>query len=617
MAEDTSSLPRTKEELALEILGLDRETFMFAMDPLLLDRVLEDIDRRVKHDLPVKLSVFFTGVSSFLREPINLFQKGESGIGKSYNTTQVIRYFMFDKGDVWLLGGLTPKSLVHDYGVQMTEDGMPLELVAPPEKPSKSEYSNPGEYAEALKLYRKKLREYAETVRRSYTLIDLTGKILVFLETPEFEAFHMLYPILSHDSWQVQYRFVDRPKQGSMRTMRVVLQGFPATIFLGVDRKYIEELATRSFTVTPESSSEKITDANKLTNLKASYPWETVDTPESARIMRLLSAIKRWFRSSNADVIVPFENLYELFPKEIVRDMRDFQHYIQLLKAVAALHLFQRPIITVNGANYVVASVVDVALSFEVFARIFETTRTGTEQQLLSFYHDIVALKECWHLNDLVEEYNRVYPRKVSSEWMRVKMERLAEIGYVDIRKDPDDKRLNVYVPLVKGEKSKNLLKTHSWAFLRLNLQEGFKKWREKIQQVGRLEIKKFFEGPISMDTLESMVLDEKILFNYKWVKLGFLTKPEKELETEKKTENNQEKESGKSLEKSSPSTPLSVKPEDVLKLERLTVNVQGECVECRMKGRMDWQVTFHDGTWSLLCGECGFKLSKQLEGES
>lgn len=47
-------------------------------------------------------------------------------------------------------------------------------------------------------------------------------------------------------------------------------------------------------------------------------------------------------------------------------------------------------------------------------------------------------------------------------------------------------------------------------------------------------------------------------------------------------------------------------------KLERLTTNIQGKCVVCGFEGRMDWQVTLHDGTRGLLCGECGHSLAKQ-----
>jgi len=53
-----------------------------------------------------------------------------------------------------------------------------------------------------------------------------------------------------------------------------------------------------------------------------------------------------------------------------------------------------------------------------------------------------------------------------------------------------------------------------------------------------------------------------------------------------------------------------------VLKLERLKdekLPFQDTCVVCGFKGRMDFQVTKHDGSWVFLCGDCGVKLEKKL----
>jgi hypothetical protein len=37
-------------------------------------------------------------------------------------------------------------------------------------------------------------------------------------------------------------------------------------------------------------------------------------------------------------------------------------------------------------------------------------------------------------------------------------------------------------------------------------------------------------------------------------------------------------------------------------------------CILCGTKGRVDWQVTEQDGSWELLCGDCGDKLGKRLQ---
>jgi hypothetical protein len=40
-------------------------------------------------------------------------------------------------------------------------------------------------------------------------LIDLSHKILVFLNTPRPELFNALMPLLSHDKYEIEYEFVD------------------------------------------------------------------------------------------------------------------------------------------------------------------------------------------------------------------------------------------------------------------------------------------------------------------------------------------------------------------------------------------------------------------------
>jgi len=457
----------------------------------LIDYVLSDLEKRVKRDRPTKLSVFFTGLSAYLPEPINLFLKGESGIGKTYNTMQTLAYF--PEEDVWSLGGLSPKALIHEHGVLLNKYGEPIDLDEKPIKPKKKDYESEEEYREALKEYREELKAYVEEIRNSYTLIDLSRKILVFLEAPEYETFRMLYPILSHDKREVEYRFVDKSAKGPLRTVRVKIRGWPATIFCTTDRRYMEELSTRSFTVTPEISREKISEANRLISYKSSFPWEYSE--ETRTIKALIESLKRQLADGKTDVLIPFPNLDELFPSEITRDMRDYQHFNQFLRALTALHFYQRPFIKLSdGRRFVVSTVEDVKEAMKIYSELFETTRTGTEQRILSFYHDIVKTKDSWLLSDLVRAYNEKAERKVSSETVRRWLERLSEIGYVNIEKSDLDKRLNTYEPLVKEEKSKIRQKLEMWTISSLELEKGFKEWLEKIHNTRGLETKqKFF----------------------------------------------------------------------------------------------------------------------------
>lgn len=469
----------------LDSEGFHRKTVDTWRTENLIDYTLKDLEKRIKKDKATKLSVFFTGLSAYLPEPINLFLKGESGVGKTYNVVETLKYF--PQEDIWFLGGLSPKALIHDYGTLLNKHGEPLDLMEKPAKPKKSHYKDDfgefkeAEYHEASERYKEQLKSWSEEIRNSYTLIDLSHKILVFLESPEYNTFRMLFPILSHDTERIEYRFTDKTVKGQLRTSKVVIQGWPATIFLSTDRKYMEELATRSFTVTPEHSKEKIEEANVLTNLKASLPWQYNHKTEEAKVIQdLVSSIKTQFINGETDVIVPFMNLHKLFPKEIVRDMRDFQHFVQFLKTITALHFYQRPFTKIGEKRFLLSTQQDVKNALEIYKEIFETTRTGTEQRILNFYHEIIRTKESWHLKELTAKHNENHEKKLSSDTIRKRLERLSEIGYVDIQKDDADKRRNIYKPLVSDkEKSEIHRILENPTILKAKLKNGFKEWHK------------------------------------------------------------------------------------------------------------------------------------------
>jgi hypothetical protein len=516
----------------------------------LIDYTLKDLEKRVKKDKATKLSVFFTGLSAYLPESINLFLKGESGVGKTYNTVETLRYF--PQEDIWFLGGLSPKALIHDYGMLLNKHGEPLDLTEKPVKPKKTHYKDDFgefkevEYQEALERYKEQLKSWSEEIRSSYTLIDLSHKILVFLESPEYNTFRMLFPILSHDTERIEYRFTDKTSKGQLRTSKVVIQGWPATIFLSTDKKYMEELATRSFTISPEASKDKIEQANILTNLKASIPWQyNNETEETETIRKLIESIKNQLIDGKTDVVIPFMNLHEFFPKEIVRDMRDFQHFTQFLKTITVLHFLQRPFTKIGEKRFLLSTVQDVKNALEIYIEIFETTRTGTEQSVLDFYHEIIRTKESWYLKELTAKYNENHEKKLSSDTIRKRLERLSEIGYVDIQKDNADKRLNIYEPLILEEEKSEIHRIlENPIILKAKLENGFEEWQKNKGRTTTVYIYKNFsentwgEVEINMEEAKELILNENFSFTFNEGILPLFSKENLKSKTENKPEN-------------------------------------------------------------------------------
>jgi len=457
----------------------------------LLDYAMKDLDLRVKYDKPTKTSVLATGLSAFTDEPINLFLKGMSSVGKTYNTVQSLKYWSEDT--VWFLGGMSRKSLQHDYGILKNSQGEPIDQDNWPLKPRSRDYPDPSSFKEAMQNYQTDLKAKKEELKGSYVEVNLWHKVLVFLENPDYETFMALRPILSHDKEEMIYRFVDKTtKSGPMRTQIVKLVGWPATVFLSIDTRYVEELATRGFTATPEDTPEKLEAANVLTNDKVSEPWSFSKETDAMKTLKgLIRRLKLTVDISEKPIrfVIPFPNLYELFPHEIPRDMRDFQHFTQLIKALAVLYYFQRPFMRVDETEYLLATAEDVKVAYGIYKEVFETTRTGTDKRTLDFYWNIVVKhKEGTYLQVLTEEHNKTAPKKLSSKSIDRLCQRLEDIGYMDRRPNTEgekpDKRLNLFVPLkLQPEKQTKLDNSQKALDLMSKLENGFDSWLKRCGQ--------------------------------------------------------------------------------------------------------------------------------------
>lgn len=527
---DTPLIPSTFEE-------------QFWESPELVRHVFSDLGRRVKRDNITKASVFFSGLSTYLSDPLNLFEKGSSGSGKTYNAIETLEYF--PQEDIWYLSGMSPKALVHQRSQLLDKDGNEIYLSDRPQKPKVRDFKKDEEgYKKALKEYEQQNKIWSKRLRESYHYINIENRIFVFLEAPDPETMRMLYPILSHDKRRVEYRFVNRTATGGLRTELVVIEGFPTAIFLTTDRKYTEELATRSFTVSPEESTEKFTAANKLTNLKAALPWKCkLETPRFLAIKNLIQNIKEKLKTEDIDVIIPFLALHEPFPKDISRDMRDFSHFTQFLKSFTILHLFQRPVLIMGEKKYVIANNYDVLCCYQIFKELIESTRTGTEKRILNFYRDFIMGNVKLYVSSLTTAFNIKNKVPISDFTIRKWLNRLNEIGYVEKREDEEDKRKNIYIPLVEKpqEKPANVCDYEKKIELLSILEKGFKLWLNEYLLTNSGNVKK---NVCSEDEIQSteltdyILLDEKKALSFEESVFKYLDKPKLSQDSENKPKN-------------------------------------------------------------------------------
>ncbi|MBN2260472.1 MAG: hypothetical protein JW702_07995 [Clostridiales bacterium] len=521
-----------KEAWKKSIKQMYKQENDFLENPELMRTIFNDLSRRVKHDNVTKSAVLVSGISAYLPEPLNLFEKGQSGSGKTYNAIETLAYF--PQEDIWYLSGMSPKALVHQKGVLLDKDGEVIDLNEKPNRPKKSQYRNrEEEYNKDYREYQENIVQFNERLKDSYNYINIENKIFVFLETPNGETMRMLFPILSHDKRRVEYRFVNKGSSGNLRTDKVVVEGYPSAIFLTTDRQYVEELATRSFTVSPESCEEKIESANELTNLKASLPWEcTKETSSFVMTKTLIENIRKILSDNKLDVILPFLELHEIFPKSASRDMRDFSHFTQFVKAWTIFHIHQRPCLERYEKKYVLSNSYDVVCCHKIFKDLIETTRTGTEKRILDFYKTYMMNSDSgFNVSDLTTKYNEESKTKLSDYTIRNWLNRLNEIGYVEKTEDSSDKRKYFYKPLLKNaEILENVGKIENPEDLLFKIEKGFKLWKKNIGSNNDILLKEKInsESEISLDDLERIILvNKKNVLSYSENVFNDYNKPE------------------------------------------------------------------------------------------
>jgi len=454
---------------------------LLAVDPELETKFMTHIERTVKHDRTLANLVLKTGLSAYTREPLNLFLRGESSIGKTYVVVNSLANF--PKEDVWFLGGLSPTALVHDRALLVDKNGEPIVQISKPEKDATSDE------IEAYEIYREK-------IKTGHYLVDLQGKLLVFLEAPNIETFNKLRPVLSHDVWEISYKFTDTSQKGPLRTTHVVLRGWPATVFCSTSEKFVQDLATRSFTFTPETTEAKYKDANMLTGSKAAFPWKFDRDFDGM----LLEGYLRYFKNhaSDLDVVIPYGAAFaKTFPAKFPRSMRDFKHVLGLIQVSALFHLAQRPLLVrklrfeTEGKEgfreehhvYVMATKQDYDNTVALWREVRETTETSAASHHLRFFHEVVEptakQESTFTVKDLTDTWNAKFSDRKSSDTIRNYVDFLCLIGYMSKIPDPQDKRQNLLE--VIQEQSGKYTESELSVFFTL---ESFKQWLNEAETI-------------------------------------------------------------------------------------------------------------------------------------
>jgi len=446
------------------------------------EQFLKFYEEHIKEDREAAFFTFLTALSKNTDNPQNVFFKGDSGIGKTWVVTNVLN--LFEEQDIWMLGGLSPTALVHDYGTLVDKHGIEVPMDNRPSKEQIKEelQLEKGEVskAELEREIRKRWKTWNDNLKDSYYLVDLTGKLLVFLESPHIETFNRLRPILSHDKLEISYRFTDKDKKGGLRTTHVKIRGWPATIFCTTDKTWLQDLATRSLTITPRTSDAKLRAACILVGQEVAYPVRN-SSPEKTKFQTELQKIIDYYTNNGMgkiQVLVPYgEQIGENVPLYQPRVMRDIRHILTFIKLNALVNYETRPKID----KIVLATYEDFKQVMTYFQYCEETTVTGLNKHILDMFHKALEPLKVCNYNSLVEKCQEVLAYPLSQATLYVYVRELEKIGWVDAEPDPEDHRKRI-IKVIRDKKE--LLTSLINEFKTFFGLEQFKAWLKRVLEI-------------------------------------------------------------------------------------------------------------------------------------
>ena len=380
-------------------------------DPLLspdpLDYIMKYVSKKVKHEPTlIKLAVLVMA-SAYTPNPLNLALESPQSEGKSYPLVEVSE--LFPRKDVWNLGGMTPQVLTRERGYYVDrETGKNIEKDI---AKIKGEIAVLGQTKEDKEKRSSLKGELISLMKESVKIIDMQGKILLFLEAPSKETFAKLRPILSRDKYEIEFKFVDIPyKNGPQVTMEARIRGWPVAIYATADNPHgniWDQIRSRFIVVSPNMRKEKYKAANQYTASKhgsISDPLKLSKINDELTMCRTYISLlkqklnekcmelsqKNYFKPENVSFTYnPMANkLEKSFPSNLGQHMRDFKYFMALMDISCLFSLFHRPYFEVGKHPHWVVTKWDLKNVIEVFDNYHFFVKIG--ELPIKIFEDII-----------------------------------------------------------------------------------------------------------------------------------------------------------------------------------------------------------------------------------
>ncbi len=335
-------------------------------EPITLDQVREVLDLTIKKDDGNKIITFLAMLAAYTdNAQFNISFNAPSSSGKSFIPLEISH--LFPQEDVMKLAGASPTSFLHETGV-----------------------------------YKKETNEH---------FIDLSRKIIIFLDMPHATLLTKLRSLLSHDEKETRHKITDKTQKGGTKTKTAVVRGFPSVIFCSANAKMDQQEMTRFLLLSPEINQEKIFagihQSSRKESDKKKYYKELNDNPLRKALIKRIQAIKA--EGIDEIIIEDEKSVQDRFLAHIKnpqpRNQRDIKRIYSIIKSVVLLNVWHRK----REGSTLYASKEDIDTGFEIWDKISLFQELEISPYLYEFYQQIIL--PLWN-RDQVDEFDTPVPEE-------------------------------------------------------------------------------------------------------------------------------------------------------------------------------------------------------------
>lgn len=391
--------------------------------PMSSDALLDTLGLTIKYDAENKLATFLCELSAYTENAqFNISYNAPSSTGKSYIPTEIAR--LFPEDDVMEIAYCSPTAFFHDVG-QYDKD------------------------------------------KNGY-LVDLSHKILIFLDQPHNELLARLRPLLSHDKKEIAIKITDKTQKNGTKTKNILLRGYPSVIFCTAGLRIDEQEATRFLLLSPEVNQDKIQQGISATIRKEAnsddFKSWLEENPSRALLKERIRAIK--LEKIKEINIASHEMIEERFLQKNKtlkpRHQRDIKRLLSLIKSFAILNVWWRD----RNGSTITANEDDINEAFKLWDKIAVSQELNLPPYIYNLYKEVIL--PAWEAKnsdrsevfeeitgklglsrqEVLDKHFAVYGRMLDSHQLRQQILPMLETaGLIIQEQDPSDKRKIMIFP--------------------------------------------------------------------------------------------------------------------------------------------------------------------------